>query len=475
MARLFEALNPMLFKPLAGRYKERFADLLDIIWERCKNTKDYSMEKEAMTELAERYFEGFSTPMELEEDDEIAVSGETEPTRLIKEPHEQALWALNRLRTTGWLEDQDGGYGEAMRTVVVPGTVPILQAFREVLRPQTVTYSGKLFKANQLFKTLGQDESPYENILKEVSSSMDELNTALRNLNASIGKYIEKMTRNKTPQEVLALFEEYEEKIVVAAYHRFKTSDNLFRYRMDLQNALDQCEDEYLDALVEDYCRVEQVEPEEGLPGVLRLLQKVHNDLETMSDLMREIDRNHLNYRKRAVQRAQFMLLTDSTIQGTINELLKYYARTMQEEMDPEEEDDSPLSRHWNLYSVEILGKDFLKSPVQPRKKTDIEPLSIPDKLSEEELWEEQEQLLAYARAAVTQENVNLFAKKALQGKNEIKASEIPLERPEEIAKVIALHTYSKTKNCAYDIALQTNWVHCGGLRFQEFLLKKKV
>lgn len=470
---LFELLNPNLFKPLAGRYKEIFADLLDLVWNRCKHSKDYSMEKDEMTELAERYFEGLAVALSLEDEDESIDS--QEPVKVTREPHLQALWSLNRLRAAGWLEDVDGGYGEAMRTAVIAANVPILQAFNSILRPQTVTYSGKLFKAYQLFKTLGKEASPYENILKEVSASMDELNGALRNLNASIGTYIEQLTRNKTPQEVLELFDEYEEKIVIASYHRFKTSDNLFFYRADLQNALDACEDHYLDALVEDYSKVEQVEKEQALPDVLRLVRKVRDDLEIMSELMQEIDKNHLNYRKRAVQRAQFMLLTDSSMQGTLNELLKYYAQTITEASQLDEIDDGPLSRQWQIYPADVLGSNFLKTPARLPRRTEIDPLLEEQELSEEELLEAQKQLLKYAAAAVTQENVNSFAKKALREKEALRVSDIAKERPDQFVKIIALHTYSESISRNYDIELQPNWVTCGKYRFQDFLLKKKV
>ena len=66
------------------------------------------------------------------------------------------------------------------------------------------------------------------NVLREVDADLDALNRSLRALNASIGHYIDRLTRNRTPQEVLELFDQYEEKVVAAAYHRFKTSDNLF-------------------------------------------------------------------------------------------------------------------------------------------------------------------------------------------------------------------------------------------------------
>ena len=96
-------------------------------------------------------------------------------------------------------------------------------------------------------------KSPYENVLREVDADLDALNRSLRALNASIGHYIDRLTRNRTPQEVLELFDQYEEKVVAATYHRFKTSDNLFNYRAYLEEELDDCEENYLPQLAFDY------------------------------------------------------------------------------------------------------------------------------------------------------------------------------------------------------------------------------
>ena len=45
--------------------------------------------------------------------------------------------------------------------------------------------------------------------------------------------------------------------MVAAAYHRFKTSDNLFNYRAYLEEELDDCEAEHLPRLALDYARVD--------------------------------------------------------------------------------------------------------------------------------------------------------------------------------------------------------------------------
>ena len=50
------------------------------------------------------------------------------------------------------------------------------------------------YKAWQLLGSIGQEKSPYENVLREVAADLETLNKSLRALNASIGHYIDRLT-----------------------------------------------------------------------------------------------------------------------------------------------------------------------------------------------------------------------------------------------------------------------------------------
>lgn len=464
---LFDLLNPKIFRPLAGRNQVIYADLLMLIWARCSMSQDYSIEKNALTELAEEYLEGLAIPLQPDEDD---AAGD-----VIRDPRNQALLFMRRLREAGWLEELEGGYEEEVRTALSAPAVYLLRVFDTMLNPKTVTYSGKLLKAYRLLQEMESEKSPYENVLKEVSSDMEDLNTSLRQLNASIGAYIDRLTRNRTPQEVLDLFQQYEEEIVVAAYHRFKTSDNLFNYRTEILDGLDDCEGRYASALTTDYCRVERVEEAEGTIAVRRLIQKVRDELDIMHDLIGEIDRNHVIYRQRAVQRAQFMLLSDGSTQGKISDLLRYYVETVKQPEELFEPDESPLSRQWKLYPVGITGKLFLKPAVNSRKPTPIEQAPPDPPISQEELQRQQELLMEYVRQAVTQENVNQFADQVLSDRETVSALALAEKENENLIKIIGLHTYSQSGDRNYEVTVQDEWVNCNGFRFQQFWVRKRV
>lgn len=470
--QLFDVLNLEIFRPLAGRNRQLFSDLLLLIWDFCRTSTDYGIGKGEMIRLVEGFLEGAETELSELDLSELTEDGELLPTIDL---HKKAMRCVAHLRHCGWLEDLEIGYEEENRTVICPQVVPILQAFHAIVHPQTVTYSGKLNKAYQLLAGMATEKAPYENILKEVSGAMDELNCALRNLNVSIGAFIDRMTQHKTPQQVLDLFEKYEEEVVVAAYQRFKTSDNLFNYRETLLEGLDNCQDIYLDALAADYRKVEQCDEGVAAGEVVSILDKIRNDLTLMGDLIGEIDKNHIIYRQRAVQRAQFMLLTDGTTQGKINSLLRYYAQSVDTPTSLFDMDDSPLSRMWRIYPVQILGRNYLKMPTINRKPTPIEPLYQPDLVDAEELRNAQQTLLAYARSAVTLENVNTYAQQVLKTWSAVRASSLAADREEDFIKIIALHTYSQSEQRNYELELRDQWIRVHGVRFQEFVVKRKV
>ena len=169
------------------------------------------------------------------------------------------------------------------------------------------------------------------------------------------------------------------------------------------------------------------------------------------------------------------MLLTDGTTQGRINSLLRYYAQTLETPASLFDVDDSPLSKLWRIYPTEVLGRSYLKPPVTSRKPTPIEPLNQPDALDEQELRNAQQALLAYARSAVTMENVNTYAQRVLKSQAAVRASSLATDAGDDFVKIIALHTYSRSDNRSYEIELQDNWISMHGFRFQEFVVKRKV
>ena len=179
--QLFELVSPRLFRPLAGPNRAFYAELLLLLWEECRHTADYSISRAEAVSRAEDYFAALAKPLALDADG--AGDEDEQPTR---DPHTLAVGFLLRLRRTGWLEETPGSYEGEASLAFVPEVAPLLEALEEILNPRVVTYTGKLYKAWQLLGGIGQEKSPYENVLREVDSDLDALNRSLRALNASV-------------------------------------------------------------------------------------------------------------------------------------------------------------------------------------------------------------------------------------------------------------------------------------------------
>lgn len=468
---IFDSINEDLFRPLTGINKRRYVDVLTLLWDKCKRMPMYAVEKSTIIDEVENYFIGLDENITLDELDRI----EEDSWPFSADNRDIATFFLRRLRNTGWIDEKDGEYEEESRLAINYKVVPILKSFNEVTSPKLFMYKGKLFKIYTLLSGIDQQANPYETVLKEVSEDLDELNQSLRQLAASIEEHIDVLTQGKRPQEVLDFFENYEERIVVGAYHRFKTNDNLFYYRTSLYEALDVCEDNILNALIADYMEVERKEETDSKYEIKKLIRKIRDDVGELEEIMRVIDNKHILYRTRAVQRAQFLLLSDGSIKSKINTLLQYYSMQITEKEDMEEYDDTAAKNMFQIYSQNYYAYESLAAPAKKRESTPIELMGTIEALNMEKVNAEQKRLLEYARNALTSENVNNFAKKLLDGHNAVSAGNIFEKDIESIIKIIGLYTYSHSSERVFDIILKDQYVIYPGIKFRDFIVSERT
>ena len=465
---IFDEVDENLFRPLTGTNKRKYVDILALIWEKCKRMPMYAIEKSTIFDMAEEYLLGLDEKVEPDMEEQEYTSGNIADMRTISGSF------IRRLRDTGWLLEKPGEYEDEDNLAIHYKVVPILKSFQEIISPTIITYKGKLFKIYSMFEHISEQGSPYEGVLKEASEDFDNLNQALRTLAASIEDHINDLTLGKSPEEILDFFEKYEEKIVVGSYHRFKTNDNLFYYRSSLYESLDRCEDNLFDALVLDYMDTERIERDEAGVKIKELIQKLRMDIEEMEAIMRTIDDRHILYRTRAVQRAQFLLLSDGSSKSKINNILRFYASQINTKEDVYEEDDSIASDIFQIFVQNFFDCNSLSTPVKKRKPTAIEFMDIIEELDQELIDEKNRKMMEYIKNALTSENVNRFARDILNGNHAVQISSVFENDPDTLIKIIGLYTYSKTSEREYDIRLRDNVVESNGVRFKDFIVEER-
>ena len=465
---IFDEVDENLFRPLTGTNKRKYVDILALIWEKCKRMPMYAIEKSTIFDMAEEYLLGLDENIEPDMEEQEYTSGNIADMRTISGSF------IRRLRDTGWLLEKPGEYEDEDNLAIHYKVVPILKSFQEIISPTIITYKGKLFKIYSMFEHISEQGSPYEGVLKEASEDFDNLNQALRTLAASIEDHINDLTLGKSPEEILDFFEKYEEKIVVGSYHRFKTNDNLFYYRSSLYESLDRCEDNLFDALVLDYMDTERVERDEAGIKIKELIQKLRMDIEEMEAIMRTIDNRHILYRTRAVQRAQFLLLSDGSSKSKINNILRFYASQINSKEDVYDEDDSIASDIFQIFVQNFFDCNSLATPVKKRKPTAIEFMDIIEELDQEIIDEKNRKMMEYIKNALTSENVNRFARDILNGNHAVQISSVFENDPDTLIKIIGLYTYSKTSEREYDIRLRDNVVESNCVRFKDFIVEER-
>ena len=465
---IFDEVDENLFRPLTGTNKRKYVDILALIWEKCKRMPMYAIEKSTIFDMAEEYLLGLDEKVEPDMEEQEYTSGNIADMRTISGSF------IRRLRDTGWLLEKPGEYEDEDNLAIHYKVVPILKSFQEIISPTIITYKGKLFKIYSMFEHISEQGSPYEGVLKEASEDFDNLNQALRTLAASIEDHINDLTLGKSPEEILDFFEKYEEKIVVGSYHRFKTNDNLFYYRSSLYESLDRCEDNLFDALVLDYMDTERVERDEAGIKIKELIQKLRIDIEEMEAIMRTIDDRHILYRTRAVQRAQFLLLSDGSSKSKINNILRFYASQINSKEDVYDEDGSIASDIFQISVQNFFDCNSLSTPVKKRKPTAIEFMDIIEELDQEIIDEKNRKMMEYIKNALTSENVNRFARDILNGNHAVQISSVFENDPNTLIKIIGLYTYSKTSEREYDIRLRDNVVESNGVRFKDFIVEER-
>ena len=193
-----------------------------------------------------------------------------------------------------------------------------------------------------------------------------------------------------------------------------------------------------------------------------------------MEAIMRTIDDRHILYRTRAVQRAQFLLLSDGSTKSKINNLLQYYAGGIQNRNDIYEEDDTFVHEVFRIFGQNYVDSASLAMPVKKKASTPIELMTVEEELDLELIEAKNQKMLAYIRNALTSENVNAFAKELLENRTAVAIGSVFREDPALLVKIIGLYTYSQTPEREYDIRLKDNYVEGSGIRFREFIVEER-
>ncbi len=458
---MFHVINDNFFVPLASPNKKVYWECISKLFSVLDYQLSFGVERDVLVEELQYYFEQ-TQAAELQDDEIVGKSSRG-----------KANWMIRKLEYYGWIEiETDKSY--VQRVNFKEYAVKIIRTLIDIADGKQVEYQGYIYTIYSLVKS--KTENPGI-VLLSIVENTDMLITGLKNLNSSIKRYIDELTRFKTPAEIMdVLFNDYIENIVDKAYHRLLTSDNVSKFRPEIVEQLERKSrsKKYVQKAAEDLAGIREINPEDAEELVYQYIHQVVDAFQNMDEILSEINQKNTQYQRAAINRAKFYLIGGEDVRGQLKEILSAIGERMNEENMNfggiyRIEFLDELVR---LYSSAMLDEKSLYTPTEGKKTFEPEAIeeSAPDlKLRNEKL----QRMMAKLAKVLNPEKINQYVRQQLMGRDAICASDLPLNTTEDFVKLIYVRLYGQRKNMEYRIVVKEE-TQRNGYRFRDFVIERK-
>ena len=380
---------------------------------------------------------------------------------------------LRRLEYYGWIEvETDKSY--VQRVNFKEYAVKIIKTLLDIADGKQIEYQGYIYTIYSLVK--GTMDKPGI-VLMQIWENTDYLITGLKNLNSNIKHYIDDLTRHSTVAQIMdALFNDYITNIVDKAYHRLLTSDNVSKFRPEIMQCLEKKShnEEFLEKASAEIAAIREVSEEEGRELTYRYLHEIIEAFRNMDEILQEINQKNTQYQRAAINRAKFLLAGNEDVRGQLKEILM----GINEEINRENMDLGGIYRIdflddlVRIYQCSILEQSSLYLAVEGKKE--FIPSSLENEEPDEELRREKMRKMAEKiRKVISVEKIQNYVNRYLAEKDELEASQLPLNNEEDFIKLIYVRLYGQRKNMGYVIeTLEEREVN--GYRFKDFRIRRR-
>ena len=447
--------------PLASPNKVVYWECICKLFSVMDHQLSFGVERDVLVEELQYYFEQTQAADLTGED----VEGKT--------ARDKANWMLRKLENYGWIDiETDKSY--VQRVNFKEYAVKVIRTLLEIAEGKQIEYQGYIYTIYSLVRSATDNPGI---VLLSIVENTDMLITGLKNLSSSIKHYIDELTRYKTPAEIMnVLFNDYIENIVDKAYHRLLTSDNVSKFRPEIIERLESKSrsKSYVEKASEELSSIREISKDEAEELVYHYIHQVIDAFQNMDEILSEINHKNTQYQRAAINRAKFYLIGGEDVRGQIKEILS----GMNEEINREEMDLGGIYRIEfmdeliRIYSAAVLDEKSLYTPIEGKKA--FEPEMLQQEEPDTELRNEKmRRMLEKLARVLNPEKVNSYVEKQLGNRQEMLASELPLENADDFVKMIYIRLYGQRKNMKYTVDVKEP-VKKEGYRFTDFTIHRK-
>lgn len=458
---MFHIIPENFFVPLSSPNRLVYWECISRLFAIMEHQLSFGVEREVLVDELEFYFNQENAAQIVEEE------------FVANDSRSRANGILRRLEHYGWIEvETDKSY--VQRVNFKEYAVRVIKTLLEIADGKQIEYQGYIYTIYSL--VTGTMDKPGI-VLMQIWENTDLLITGLKNLNSNIKHYIDELTKHSTVAEIMdALFNDYITNIVDKAYHRLLTSDNVSKFRPEIIARLEakSRDGEYLQNAASEIASIREVSLEEGQELVYRYLHEIIEAFRNMDDILQEINQKNTQYQRAAINRAKFLLAGNEDVRGQLKEILM----GINEEINRENMDLGGIYRIdflddlVRIYQCSILEQSSLYLAVEGKKA--FTPASLEGAGPDEQLRREKMRKMAEKiQKVISVEKVQDYVDAHLEGKEELKASELPLEKEEDFIKLIYVRLYGQRKNMGYKVETMEER-EVNGYRFKDFRIRRK-
>lgn len=461
---LFDIIPENFFNPLAAPGKVVYWECLCRLFAVTNRQLSFGVERDVLVDELQFYFDS-AMAVDLPEE-ELESSGSLTS-------RDKANFILRKLEGYGWITVETD-YSYVQRVNFRDYAVQVMKTLLNISEEKKTEYQGYIYTIYSLARAGG--ESPGVGLLQIVENT-DALLTGLKTLNANIKRYIDELTKHSTVAEILdALLNDYYSNVVDKAYHRLLTSDNVSKFRPEILERLEahSRSGKYLNRAAAEIAALREINQEEAREQVLSMLHEVIEAFRRMDDILDEINKKNTRYQRSAINRARFLLSSSEDIRGQLKDILTFLnERVTEKKLDYNAVYElEEMDRLIRLFSWEYLDTDSLYSPVEGKKEFVPKMMEIP---VPDETLREEKRLLVRARLEriLSPQKIGEYVEDMLGEKQQMLASEFPLESGDTFIRLIYIRLYGQRKNMNYELELKEPMTKAG-FRFRDFVIRRK-
>lgn len=458
---MFQILSENFFVPLASPNKTIYWECLVKLFSVMNHQLSFGVERDILVQELQYYFE---------QDQAAAIVDESFDG---KSSRDKANWMLRRLEYYGWIEiETDKSY--VQRASFKEYAVKIIKTLLEIEEGKQIEYQGYIYTIYSLVRSSTDNPGI---VLLSILENTDMLITGLKNLNSGIKRYIDELTKYKTPAEIMdVLFNDYIENIVDKAYHRLLTSDNVSKFRPEIVERLESKSSSkaYIAKASAELAGIREVSVEQAEELVYQYIHEIIDAFQNMDDILAEINQKNTQYQRAAINRAKFLLSGNEDTRGQIKEILLGMNEMINEEkMEPGGIYEIEFLDHLvRIYNCSFLDENSFYSPIEGKKEF------IPQQMNRQEpdmelRQEKMRRMMEKMKKILNPEKIDNYVMQNMGDRKEMLATELPLLNVEDFVKIIYVRLYGQRKNMKYKVEItEEKEVH--GFRFTDFRIWRK-